>query len=514
MRKVLAGLTAISVLFSIILCGCDNTEGSANNSGSLGEQGSLPTDKDFSKLNTPGKQESAYDYKTFFLPEEDNGEQPYVGDTMPYYEDGTFYIYYLKDGGDSYNHSIYLVTTKDFINYTEQQEVVLEASRSGGQDGWIGTGSVVKVEDKYYFFYTGHGSSASLEYAEKIMVAESDNLTSFKKIADWEITPPDSLGQKNDFRDPQAYYDEAMGKITLTVTASQGNVARILKYTLDKDLTNPVYDDIIFSDNSGEGFWNLECSDTFKIGSKWYISYSAQDDTLWYASSDNRYGPYGDAKRLEGKLFYSAKHVEDGENSYMVGWGRRAESVSSTQDVGAWAGNLVVQKIVQKDNGDLVLAPVDAVLNQFNTASTLKCEGTVVNANSGSLYSYYDAFTCYESFKITGKFSYTGTGTFGLAFDYNGRDSKYKMIILSPQNQKIQFAMNQGSTLIAENAAEISPNTDYSFTYIQDGSVGVFYIDGMAALTIRVYGCSGKTIRLFSENNNVTFSDLAQYTRS
>ena len=70
---------------------------------------------------------------------------------MPYYEDGVYYIYYLKEGGDSYNHSIYLTTTKDFVTYTEQDEVVLEASDTG-QDAWIGTGSVVKAGGKYYFF--------------------------------------------------------------------------------------------------------------------------------------------------------------------------------------------------------------------------------------------------------------------------------------------------------------------------------------------------------------------------
>jgi len=100
-------------------------------------------DKDFSSLRTPGSQESAYEYSTYFLPAVDGINQPYVGDTMPYYEDGVYYIYYLKDGGDSYNHSIYLATTTDFVTYTEQDGPVLESSRSGGQDSWIGTGSVV-----------------------------------------------------------------------------------------------------------------------------------------------------------------------------------------------------------------------------------------------------------------------------------------------------------------------------------------------------------------------------------
>jgi uncharacterized repeat protein (TIGR02543 family) len=73
-------------------------------------------DKDFSRLRTPGSQEEAYEYSLFFLPETDGTSQPYVGDTMPYYEDGVYYIYYLKEAGDSYNHSAYLVTTTDFLN--------------------------------------------------------------------------------------------------------------------------------------------------------------------------------------------------------------------------------------------------------------------------------------------------------------------------------------------------------------------------------------------------------------
>lgn len=469
-------------------------------------------DKDFSKLRTPGSQEAAYEYQTYFLPEIDGINQPYVGDTMPYYEDGTFYIYYLKEGGDSYNHSIYLVTTTDFVTYTEQDEPVLESSRSGGQDGWIGTGSVVKIDGTYYFFYTGHTGSAAAEFKEKILVAKSDNLRSFEKVEGWEIAPPATLGQKNDFRDPQAYYDPATETVSLTITASQGNVARILKYTLDKNLQNPVYDGIIFSNKVGN-FWNLECSDTFQIGDKWYITYSAQDDTLWYASSDSQFGPYSDAKRLEGKLFYAAKHVEDDKNSYMVGWARRSESVSSTQDVAAWAGNLVVQKIVQKENGELVLAPVDAVAEQFSVRRELLLENPYAYVEAGSLYNYVEAFSCYESFMLTGNFKYEGSGSFGICFDYSGKNEKYKMISICPSENKMIFSFNEGSTIISEKEVELVQGKEYSFCYVQDGSVGVFYIDGEAALTVRVYGVSGKPIRLFAENNSVMFSSLRQWTK-
>ncbi len=469
-------------------------------------------DKDFSSITTPGSQEDAYEYSAFFRPGADGASASYVGDTMPFYEDGTYYIYYLKEGGDAYNHSAYLATTTDFVTYTEYDDPVLEASRSGGQDSWIGTGSVVKVDETYYFFYTGHTDSAGAEYKEKVMVAKGSSPTAFEKVEGWEITPPDELGQKNDFRDPQAYYDPETGAIQMTITASQSGTARILKYTLSADLQTVTYDGIIFTDPIGD-FWNLECSDTFQLGDKWFITYSAQDDTLWYASSDMPYGPYGDPVRLDGKLFYAAKHVEDGENSYMVGWARRSESPSSTQDVAGWAGNLEVQKLVLQEDGTLTLAPVDAIADGFSVRRALAVEDNHINVESGSIYAYADAFTCYESFKLTGEFRYTGEGTFGLSFDFNGSQDKNKFIALSPAEDKIQLQFNEGSTLITETAVDLEPGETYRFTYIQEGSVGIFYIDGVAALTVRLYGASGKTIQLFAENNTVLFSSLREYTR-
>jgi sucrose-6-phosphate hydrolase SacC (GH32 family) len=103
------------------------------------------------------------------------------------------------------------------VTYTEYDAPVLESSRSGGQDAWIGTGSVVKVDDVYYLFYTGHNGASNMEFKEKVMVAKSDNLYSFEKIEGWYITPPADLRQKYDFRDPQCYYDPATGKISMTL---------------------------------------------------------------------------------------------------------------------------------------------------------------------------------------------------------------------------------------------------------------------------------------------------------
>ena len=534
-RKTWAGIAVLCIL-CLLLTGCGSreaapaatqavpaatqaapaaTEAAPAESGAAGEPGEAfaegVEDKDFSALRTPGSQEAAYEYKAFFRPAVDGISQPYVGDTMPYYEDGTYYIYYLKEGGDSYNHSIYLAATQDFINYTEYDAPIIESSRSGGQDGWVGTGSIVKVKDEYLFFYTGHASSDTYEYMEKIMLAKGSSLTGLEKAEGWEITPPAEIGQKRDFRDPQAYYDPASDTITLTVTASQGGIARILKYTLSGDLSRVTYDGVIFTNSEGS-FWNLECSDTFRIGDKYYLTYSAQDDTLWYAVSDTPYGPYGEARRLDGKLFYAAKHVEGPDGAFMVGWARRSESPSSTSEVSGWAGNLAVQKIVQKENGALALAPVESIADSYTRRRRLAVEEDAVTLQAGSRYKYQEVFNAYESFLLKGSFTFTGKGCFGLAFDYNGQAEKYKLLTLDPAAQKLQLQFNEGSTLITETAVQLEAGREYGFTYLQEGSVGIFYLDG-ASLTVRVYGVSGKPVRLYAESNTVTFTELREYTK-
>ncbi len=513
-RKTVALFAALAILLSLALTACSPA---ADKEDDPSDPIQHPTDdKDFSELTSASKQEKAYEYETYFLPAIVDGQQPYVGDTMPFYDDGTYYIYYLKDGADSYNHSVFLTTTKDFVTYEEHEGVVLEANRTGGQDSWVGTGSVCKVGDKYYFFYTGHTDSSILEFKETVMVAEGTDPTSFTKVEGWEITPPAELGQKQDFRDPQAYYDPDTGDITLTITAAKDGVARILKYTLSSDLQNSTYDGIIFTNDEAKNgdFWNLECSDTFKLGDKYYITYSAQDDTLWYAVSDTPYGPYGDPVRLDGKLFYAAKHVESENGSWMVGWARRSSSVTSTRDVDAWGGNIVAQKLCQNPDGTLYLEPVEAVSDGFNVRRDLVSEGASVTlkGKAGS-FTYKPTFTCYESYKLTGTFKFEGEGVFGLSFDYNGEQEKNKFVAVDTQSDVLRLGFNEDKTMITETSAPLEAGQEYTFTYIQEGSVGVFYIDGVAALTVRLYGASGKPVSLVAEGCTVEFTHLREYTR-
>ena len=95
----------------------------------------------------------------------------------------------------------------------------------------------------------------------------------------------------------------------------------------------------------------------------------------------------------------------------------------------------------------------------------------------------------------------------------DGEQEKNQLFTISPDDGMVRLLFNEGSTPIAETAVNLQPGQTYSFTYLQEGSVGTFYIDGQAALTVRIYGASGKTIQLFAENNTVAFTSLREYTR-
>ena len=453
----------------------------------------------------------ASEVQNFFLPEADGISQPYVGDCMPYYEDGVYYIYYLKEGGDSYHHAIYLATTTDFLTYTEYDDPILEAEDPPAQDDWVGTGSVVKAKDTYYLFYTGHTESDEFEYAETILLATGSTPTSFEKAAEWEITPDESLGQKRDFRDPQGYYDAETDAFTFTVTAAQDGVARILKYTVSGDLSEITYDGIIYTDPIGK-VYNLECSDTFRIGDTWYLTYSAQDDVLWYASSDEPYGPYSEPAPLDGPLFYAAKHVESEDGFYMVGWARRSRSERDTRKVNEWAGNLLVQQIRQLGDGSLVLEPVDAIAAQYQEVNALEPEGPVdLTAQDEKVYCALAEAP--DDFLLEGSFTYEGDGAFGLAFDFKDGEEDYKLITIDPAEQKLLLQFKGGDTAAAAADVPLEAGKEYHFTYIQEDSVGVLYIGDVTAFTVRLYGVNDKPFFLFAENNTVHFSDLALYTR-
>lgn len=113
----------------------------------------------------------------------------FIGDTMPFYEDGTMYVYYLadlRDGKTGY-HPWALMTTQDYCTWEDKGIVIPYGEDTKDQDIALGTGCVMKDQKGlYHAFYTGHND----HYAPKeaIMHATSEDLVNWTKI--WQFQAP------------------------------------------------------------------------------------------------------------------------------------------------------------------------------------------------------------------------------------------------------------------------------------------------------------------------------------
>ena len=99
----------------------------------------------------------------------------------------------------------------------------------------------------------------------------------------------------------------------------------------------------------------------------------------------------------------------------MAGWARRSESLLSAGPLTGWAGNLVVQQVRQAADGSLYLEAPAAITRNFTVKRPLLVKNTSVSVDSTGEAVYTEAFTAYERFMLTGKFSFTGSGSFGLS---------------------------------------------------------------------------------------------------
>lgn len=106
----------------------------------------------------------------------------FVGDPMPYYEDGVFHIFYLEDlrDGKVGYHPWTLYETSNFYEYENRGEVIPYADSIEKQDIALGTGSVKDESGLYHAFYTGHNDT--YQPKEAVMHATSNDMINWTKI--------------------------------------------------------------------------------------------------------------------------------------------------------------------------------------------------------------------------------------------------------------------------------------------------------------------------------------------
>jgi beta-fructofuranosidase len=140
------------------------TGGSVNSGGTRSTVGSLNTvdsgsTGNFGDTSNGGVGgEIPTNYQAIF-PKSQQSDLSFIGDPMPYYENGKFNIFYLDDIRDSSEigfHPWSLLETDNFYDYTNEGIVINHSNNNEDQDLALGTGSVIKDKNGlYHAFFTG-----------------------------------------------------------------------------------------------------------------------------------------------------------------------------------------------------------------------------------------------------------------------------------------------------------------------------------------------------------------------
>ena len=452
----------------------------------------------------------------------------YVGDVMPYFENGKFNLFFLHDAktkpvGEGF-HDIHSFDTTDFINYTYNGRMIPYGTTSEPDFG-VGTGSMIKVGNTYYYYYTGHNSIGTFlqnNPRESVLLATSTDMKNWTKTKNFKITAPAGY-YDFEFRDPHVFYNEQEGKYWMLISAQNNNdrKAVILKMTTDNPATgNWVSEGAIYTSNPPESYIMLECPDLFKMGNYWYLIFSenwSQNSGTHYRISSSPNGPWTKPvnDQLDGSYLYAAKTASDGTNRFLFGWNARRVPENNTGGK-EWAGNLVTHQLLQNTDGTLAVKQPQSIATVFSQNAELKIEqnsGTV-NQNGNSITLGNNSKAMFSNLKVANQIyldlKLSNSGSTGLVLAQDAISGNGVKIAFEPQNNKLAaYLINNGTEeVINQIPLVFDTNHIYKIIVTISNDVCTLYIDDKIAFTNRIYNVNGKKWSIFSGNNSPVFSNI------
>ena len=474
-----------------------------------------------SSTSLPDEPYEAVDYNLYPAPAD-----AYVGDTMPFVtDDGTLELYYLYDtdhNGQAY-HPIYKYSTKNLYEYKDHG-MVLNFGLMSDPDPAIGTGSVMQDRDGlYHLFYTGHNDIGNGgKGKECVMHAVSTDRENWTKIPEDTFYSPDDYS-KDDFRDPEVFWSEEDQCYWMLIAARenvQGGV--VAKYT-SSDLKNWEFCGPVYAPHDQ---YMLECPDLFRMGDKWYLTYS-WDCVTYYAMSDSPDGPFTapDDNVLDGNgfIFYAAKTAGLNDRRYLCGWLGRA---GLTEDSGIyqWAGNVLNHQLVQKEDGTLGVTSPDDFYGYFTEEKPFKAvkkEGKArIKNNTVSLSAEEGAFALADlgtrapTMMLECDVILDEGGLAGFAFGGSEADEEYTALCLDARCGLLHYEGYRLSQLddfdpAAFTVFDFTKRSIHHIKLVCENEIVVLYVDDAKALSSRIrHSTGGAHIALFSKGCSAEFSNI------
>lgn len=517
-------LAAIALAAAVLVSACSN-----GNTADPGETAapSATAAADPAVTAAPSDEVKRAEDRLFWKPAEG-----WVGDVMPFSDNGRIHLFYLQDWRDGAPgfHPWHQASTANLTDYDYAGESI-PFGQEADQDLAIGTGSVIKAGDTYHAFYTGHNWKFPDQGKPKeaVMHAVSKDLKSWTKVPEDTFYAPEGY-EKDDFRDPFVLYNEEQGEYWMLLSARKEGTGGVIALFASKDLSKWEVREPL-SVEAASSFFMLECADIFQMNGKWVLVFSEFSDkkSTHYRISDSLNGPWIKPEKdvFDGRAFYAAKTGSLGERRFLFGWvpTRQLEKDYMKWD---WAGNMVAHEMVIGEGGALgVKVPdeVDRLLSKPSPLGEARRLGSVTNKDneygldgaagvSGIIFGQMP-----QTAKITGSVRFDEKVTYsGLVTGVGEEPEKAYGIQLEPGKDRIRYDAAGGETLSSlepdvQVPVAFEPNVDYPFTIVIENDVAVFYI-GDSALTTRIYKMPGQAWGWYSRGGKTTLTKLALSVRA
>jgi len=427
-----------------------------------------------------------------------------VADVIPFWDEGKFRLFYLNgitsDG--AFGCSWFLVSTADFLNF-EEMGVSLAHGGEDDLDLSAITGSVIKVDDTYHIFYTGH--NPALIPTQLVMHAVSTDLMNWEKIPEDNFFPnPEKYetGKNNNFRDPFVYYSDDENKYYMLLSVREKSSPTESGYTALFSST-----DLKTWTDEGK-FWapelyhTHECPDLFKIGDWWYLVYSeytGTNMTRYVMSKDLKNWVFPKDDAFDGRAFYAAKSYSNGKNRYLFGW-VPTKVDGNDENRWEWGGSMMVHQIFQRADGTLGVKLPQTINDAWQSLE--KSEEKITVSNSGGKASKLLFTALSDAYRIDGTMTFEqGCKEFGITFgqNYSSKSGGYKYSF-HPDENAVKFD-GVTSDIYSKNLSrpiDLLANATVNFSLLVENQVAVLYINDEIALSTRFHNPLGGDITIYA----------------
>lgn len=454
-----------------------------------------------------------------------------LGDTIPYYFNGRYHIFFLRDyrDQDSYDtgSTWHHVSTTDFIRFADHGEALAKGAMQE-QDQHPATGCVFTDETgKHYIFYTGMNPTFrnDRQHSQVLLYATSDDLIHWTKHPETYWLPDESIYERHDWRDPFVFRHPENGRFYMLVAArlKEGTDSKrgCTALLTSDDLLNWKVEAPFYAPNRYHGH---ECPDWFKIGEWYYLVFSeyTTHTVTRYVMSRSPDGPWlaPDDNQFDNRAFYAAKTASGGSRRFIFGWNpSKLKNVDNGE--WQWGGCLTVHEIIQNEDGTLSVRMPPEAETAFSAPTPVSLtlqepgwclEGQDYQAAVPYAYSEVLSHQMPETYFLQGELIFADEkGTAGVLLRMAENADTGYFLRFNLKGQRLEFGKIGGYRhWYVDHMPELDrplamrPGQPLRFKIIVDKTAVVAYVNDQVALSGRMYLSPFGRCGLFVDGTAVT----------